>query len=100
MANNQTETQTDAHETEDNDDTTYNIHITVTDGTNAVEGASVTFGDVTRTTGSQGGANIYNITAETYTLTVTAEGFETYTDSVVVDGDETVTVTLTASANP
>ena len=92
--------ETDAHETEDNDDTTFNIHITVTDGTNAVEGASVTFGDVSRTTGSQGGANIYNITAGSYTLEVTADGFEDYTSTVVVDDDEDVSVTLTASVVP
>ena len=92
--------ETDDYATEDSDDTTFNIHITVNDGTDAVEGAKVKFGEINRTTGKLGGANIYNITANSYTLEVTADGFEDYTSTVVVDGDEDVTVTLTASVVP
>lgn len=92
--------ETDDYATEDSDDTTFNIHITVTDGSNAVSGAKVKFGEINRTTGNQGGANIYNITAGSYTLEVTADGFEDYTSTVVVDDDEDVSVTLTASVVP
>ena len=92
--------ETDDYATEDSDDTTFNIHITVTDGSNAVSGAKVKFGEINRTTGKLGGANIYNITAGSYTLEVTADGFEGYTSTVVVDGDEDVSVTLTASVVP
>ena len=94
------QSETDDYSIEDSDDTTFNIHITVTDGTDAVEGAKVKFGEINRTTGKLGGANIYNITAGSYTLEVTADGFEDYTSTVVVAGDEDVSVTLTASVVP
>ena len=94
------QSETDDYAIEDSDDTTFNIHLTVTDGTDAVEGAKVKFGEINRTTGKQGGANIYNITAGSYTLEVTADGFEDYTSTVVVDNDEDVSVTLTASVVP
>lgn len=80
---------------EDDDPSTFNIRIVVTDGSdNPIKGANVVFGTVTRSTGSAGGANIYNIAAGEYDLTVSKDGYASHTETVVVDGDETITVTL------
>ena len=80
---------------EDDDPSTFNIRIVVTDGSNnPIKGANVVFGTVTRSTGSAGGANIYNITAGEYGLTVSKDGYASHTEPVTVDGDETFTVTL------
>ena len=79
---------------EDDDPSTFNIRIVVTDGSNPIKGANVVFGTINRTTGSAGGANIYNITAGEYGLTVSKDGYASHTETVTVDGDETITVTL------
>lgn len=79
---------------EDDDPSTFNIRIVVTDGSNPIKGANVVFGTVTRSTGSAGGANIYNITSGEYDLTVSKDGYASHTETVTVDGDETITVTL------
>lgn len=85
----------DTNLVEDDDPSTFNIRIVVTDASdNPINGANVVFGTVTRSTGSAGGANIYNITGGEYGLTVSKDGYASHTETVTVDGDETITVTL------
>ena len=78
--------------------TTRNISITVNDGTDAVEGASVAIGQITGTTGSAGGCTLQAVADGEQTVTVTAEGFENYSDTITVSGDSTsFTISLTAA---
>lgn len=83
--------------------TTYAVSVTVTDGTDPVEGAVVTLIDrddstkiFTGTSGSAGGCTI-NAEAGTYIVIAEAETFADYTSStnLVVDDDETLAVVLT-----
>ena len=66
----------------------------------AVEGAVVTVTTgKTGTTGSAGGCTIAGVLDGTYTITVTAEGFEDYSGSITVDSTHTsFNISLTAAA--
>lgn len=76
---------------------TRNLSFTVNDGTNPVEGATVTIGSVTGNTGSQGGCTLQGISDGSQTVTVTKEGFTEYTDTITVSEESTsFTVSLTA----
>ena len=78
--------------------TTRNISITVNDGTDAVEGASVAIGQITGTTGSAGGCTLQNVADGEQTITVTAEGFENYSGTITVSSENTsFTISLTAT---
>lgn len=74
------------------------LSFTVNDGTDPVQGAVVTVTTgKTGTTGSSGGCTVSKVLPATYTVTVTAEGFEDYSDSIVVDKTHTsFTISLTA----
>lgn len=73
------------------------ISITVTDGTDPVQGASVVIGDVTKTTGSAGGCTVNDVTDGKHEITVTKTGFEDYSGYVTVNLEQTsFTITLTA----
>ncbi len=82
--------------------TTYTVSVNVTDGTNAVSGATVKLGDTTLAKSSTAGT--YTATAITagtvFTgLTVTATGYTDYTDTTerTINADTTIPVTLTAT---
>lgn len=84
------------------DPTTYTVSVNVTDGTNAVSGATVKLGDTTLAESSTAGT--YTATAITagtvFTgLTVTATGYTDYTDTTerTINADTTIPVTLTAT---
>ena len=78
-------------------DTTRNISVNVTDGTNAVSGASVVIDDITKTTGSQGGCTFNDITDGEHTVTVTKTGYVTKTETITVSEDNTTfTITVTS----
>lgn len=77
-------------------DDKHNIKFTVTDGENPVSGAVVAIGTKTATTGAAGGCTIKGVTDGTYTVTVTADGFEDYTDSITTGETTAFTITLTA----
>ena len=66
----------------------------------AVEGAVVTVTTgKTGTTGSAGGCTIAGVLDGTYTITVTADGFEDYSGSITVDSTHTsFNISLTAAA--
>ncbi len=76
---------------------TYDLSFIIDDGTDAVEGATVTIGDVSGVTGSAGGCTLKDIEAGSQTVTVEADGFITKTETVTVDEDNTgFTISLTA----
>ena len=77
-------------------DDKHNIKFTVTDGENPVAGATVTLGTKTGTTGAAGGCTIKGVTDGSYTVTVTADGFEDYTDTISTGETTSFTITLTA----
>ena len=73
-----------------------NLTVEVTDGTNAVEGATVSLTEtLTGTTDANGEVTIEDVDGGDYTLSVTATGYADYTQSVSIDGDTDVDVTLT-----
>ena len=76
------------------------ISVNVTDGTDAISGASVVLtdadsDDTTKTTDSDGEAVFENVETGTYTLTVSKTDYATVTQTLVVTGDVTVDVELT-----
>ncbi|MBS3770957.1 MAG: T9SS type A sorting domain-containing protein [Bacteroidales bacterium] len=76
---------------------TYLVTFTVTDGTNPVEGATITIDDSELTTDAEGEDTIHLADGE-YEYTVTAEGYEDFTNSLTVSGadiDEEITLTAT-----
>lgn len=75
---------------------TVNIHVTVNDGTDPVEGATVTIDEISSITGSAGGCNLQNVPTGIQTIEVTKEGYVEYSDSITVsDGNNEFTITLT-----
>lgn len=58
------------------------ITITVDDGTDAIEGASVKIGSTTKTTNSSGECTFTGMTYQDYSAEVSAEGYTTKTETV------------------
>lgn len=79
-----------------------NIAVNVTNGTDAVSGATVTLTDsdsqtTSETTDSDGAVEFEDVPNGEYTLSIAKEGYQTETDTVTVAGsDLTVNVVLTA----
>lgn len=74
---------------------TVNLSVTVTDGTNPVEGATVSIDEISSTTGSAGGCTLQNIPVGNQTINVTATGYENYTDTIIVSSqDNEITIIL------
>ena len=74
-----------------------NLSISVTDGENAIEGASVAIGDITGTTGNAGGCTLSNVLDGEHTITATKEGYENYSDTITSDSTHSsFTITMTA----
>ena len=74
------------------------ISISVTDGTNAIKGATVTIGSKTGTTGDAGGCTIKDVEEGSVSVEVAAEGFTTKTETITVDATHTsFTISLTAA---
>lgn len=78
--------------------TTYTVTFTVDDGTDPIEGASVTFHNETKTTSALGVAAFTGVgVANNQAYTITAGGYQNYAASVnVVDADVPVTPSMTA----
>ena len=75
---------------------THELSFTVNDGTDPIQGATVTIEGKTGTTGSAGGCTIEGILEGSHTVTVTKEGFTEYTDTITVSEESTsFTVSLT-----
>ena len=77
--------------------TTRDISISVDDGTDAVEGATVHIGTISATTGSAGGCTLKGVADGEQTIEVTADGFGDYEDTITVSESNTsFTISLTA----
>ena len=73
------------------------LSITVTDGENAIEGASVAIGTITGTTGAAGGCTLKDVLDGVNTITATKEGYENYSASITSDSTHSsFTITMTA----
>lgn len=73
--------------------TTYNISVSVTDGTNPLENVDVTLDDgeneYSGKTGSAGGCTISNVPEGTYNVTATKTGYNEYTGTITVNEETT-----------
>ena len=58
------------------------LTVTVDDGTDAIEGASVKIGTVTKTTDSSGEAEFDNMTYDDYSAEISATGYTTKTETL------------------
>lgn len=77
---------------------TRNISITVNDGTDPVEGASVSIDEISGTTGSAGGCTLQGVADGEQTIHVVATGFEEYSGTITVsENDTSFTISLTAA---
>ena len=68
---------------------THDISITVTDGENPVQGATVVIEGTSKTTGSAGGCTVNGVPIGDHTITDKKTGFEDYSDTITVDADYT-----------
>ena len=76
-------------------DVTRNINFLINDGTDAIQGAVVTIGNITGTTGSAGGCTLQNVSDGEHSVTVTAEGYTSKTETITVsESDTTFTISL------
>lgn len=79
-----------------NPETIDDLAISVTDGTNPVSQVEVAIGDITGTTGSQGGCTLHNVPVGAVTVTATKTGYVTYSQEVTITSStETLNITLT-----
>ena len=83
-----------------------NISVSVSDGTNAVSGASVKLYKnntvvASSTTGSAGGCTLSNVEDGSYTVTVIKDGYSDYTDNITTSVDNaSLTIELTPTSSP
>ena len=74
------------------------LTITVDDGTNAIEGATVVIGETTQTTDSNGEVEFGNMPYEDYTATISKEGYTTATETIAFRSNhKSFTVSLTSA---
>ena len=74
---------------------TRSVSITIDDGTDPVQAATVTIGETSKTTGSAGGCT-FTLTDGDYEVTVTKEGYDTETSDIAVAYDGTsFTISIT-----
>lgn len=82
--------------------TTRDLSFTINDGTNPIEGATVTVGDKSGTTGSAGGCTVTGVAEGTdISVEVSKEGYTTKTETITVDETHTsFTISLVAVSSP
>ena len=68
---------------------TRNINFIINDGTDAIQGATVSIGETTGTTGSQGGCTLHDITDGEHEVSVSKEGYTTKTETIIVSESNT-----------
>ena len=82
---------------------TYSVTLTINDGTDPIEGATVTFDGVDYTTNVDGIVTIADVAnGRTYAYSVSMDGYDTATGNIVVDGadvEQTITLTITGIDN-
>ena len=77
--------------------TTRDLSFTINDGTDPIEGATVSIGAKTGTTGSAGGCTLTGVEEGTQSVEVSATGYTTKTESISVDETHTsFTISLEA----
>ena len=80
---------------------TRDLSFTINDGTDPIEGATVTIGAKTGTTGAAGGCTIKDIEEGSVSVEVAKEGYTTTTETITVDETHTsFTISLTAASSP
>ncbi|MBQ6351090.1 MAG: carboxypeptidase regulatory-like domain-containing protein [Methanobrevibacter sp.] len=78
-----------------NPETIDDLAISVTDGTNPVSQVEVAIGEITGTTGSQGGCTLHDVPVGTVTVTATKTGYANYSQEVIITSStETLEITL------
>lgn len=74
----------------------FNLSITVNDGTNPLENVNVAIGDITGSTGSQGGCTLSNVPVGEYIITATLTGYNDYTETITVsENNKDFTISMT-----
>ena len=80
---------------------TRDLSFTINDGTDPIEGATVTIGAKTGTTGAAGGCTIKDVEEGSVSVEVAKEGYTTKTETITVDETHTsFTISLTAASSP
>ena len=87
LKNNQTEIGVDSTPIGEETPETVNISVSVNDGENPVNGASVSINEISSTTGSQGGCTLNNVPIGAQTIIVTASGYENYSETINVSNE-------------
>lgn len=87
----------DTGDEDDEEDMSYTIDFTVNDEDTgeSIEGATVTAGGTETTTDSNGEASVVVEGSDTYTMIISADGYESWTSNVTVDSDKSTTIELT-----
>ena len=76
------------------------LSLTVNDGTDPISGATVVIGETTKTTGTSGGCTFPDMPYDTYSATVSAEGYTSKTESIVFDAThKSFTISLSAAVS-
>lgn len=74
----------------------FNLSITVNDGTNPLENVNVAIGDITGSTGSQGGCTLSNVPVGEHIITATLTGYNDYTETIIVsENNKDFTISMT-----
>ena len=77
--------------------TTRNVNFIINDGSEPIQGATVTIDEITGTTGSAGGCTLQNVTDGENSVTVEAEGYITKTETITVsENDTSFTISMEA----
>lgn len=61
-----------------------NVKFNITDGSDPIDGATVTIGTISGTTGSAGGCTLQDVPDGQHSVTVTASGFNSKTETITV----------------
>ena len=74
---------------------TVDVGVHVTDGTDPVGQVEVAIGEITSTTGNQGGCTLRNVPIGSATITATKTGYVNYSQEVTITSEtETLEITL------
>ena len=75
--------------------TTRSVSFLINDGTDPIQGATVSIDEISGTTGSAGGCTLQNVADGENSVTITAEGYTSKTETITVsENDTTFTISL------
>lgn len=73
-----------------------NLSITVNDGTSPLENVNVAIGDITGSTGSQGGCTLSNVPIGEHIITANLTGYNEYSETITVsENNKNFTISMT-----